>query len=201
MEGIPNQGATCWLGTLVQCLRASKEWPTESTDSFTNEFLKLMNGSKDVTPFLRELSMDYGANDAQEALLFILDRLKDGLARDFEGSEKQTVITPKGRSESFHPCTVWFKPKSSYEFVTQYDGHNVCAIERSLHTVPNILVSDYVSNEFMGKTPFAIVHWGYGHYIASVKTVQGSWVTINDNAISQEMDTPTYRGYFAFYKD
>lgn len=195
MEGIPNQGATCWLGSLVQCLRVVKEWPVSSDDPFTREFLKLMHGSNDLGPILSELSMDLGPNDSQEALFFILDKLGD---KDFEGSEKQIVVTPKGRSESIVPCTIWFHPKKEWELLTEYDGHNVCMMTRILEKVPHVLVSDHVEEEYMGKTICAIIHWGMGHYVASVKTRTGDWVLANDHSITRI--TPIFKGYFAFYR-
>jgi len=194
MEGIPNQGATCWLGALIQCLRVTKEWPLSSTDPFTHEFLKLMHGSSDLGPILSHLSMDIGPNDAQEALFFILDKLGD---KDFEGSEKQIVVTPKGRSETIVPCTIWFQPKKEWEVLTGYDGHNVCTMSRVLEKIPRVLVSDHVSeDEYMGKRICAIIHWGMGHYVASVKTPDG-WVLANDHSVSNV--TPVFKGYFAFY--
>ncbi len=210
MKGLDNIGATCWLNALVQCLRVSRNWTEEGGDSFTSEFLKLVRGETDnTTQFLRELPMTpFGnnASDAQEALLYILDRLERSIhLKDFTGQVKQTVIFPGGRSETVSPCTVWFRPKTEQDVLSGYEDtsgkiHNVAVIKRELVKVPDILISDYATADepFHGKQLLGIVCWGMGHYVAYVKEA-GDWWYVNDHHHIKK-EKPNLSGtYIAFY--
>lgn len=206
-RGLPNLGATCWLNTVIQCLRVTKDWTLESPkegDQFSSDFIKLMKCDTDnTTSFLSQLPVNpfgNGPNDSQEALLYILDRLN---IQEFVGEVTQTVIYPGGRSVSKNPCTIWFNQNqdkddvlSGYEDCTG-KRHNVAVINRQLTRVPEILVSDKISDELFGKKICAIVHWGGGHYVSYVYT-NGDWWCISDSLVTKA--TPVMKGYIAFYK-
>ncbi len=208
IQGLPNLGATCWLNTIIQCLRVTKDWKNvkKAEDPFTYEFLKLVNYESDnTTEFLKNLPINPfgdGPSDSQEALLYILDRLERTIKlTDFTGEVTQTIVYPGGRSVSKTPCTVWFNQEkddvlSGYE---DHNGkiHNVAVIKRELTRVPDILVSDKVADELFGKKILAIVHWGFGHYVAYVKE-NDEWFCVSDSHISKA--TPILKGYVAFYK-
>jgi len=209
MKGLNNIGATCWLNALVQCLRVSRNWTEESDEAFTSEFLKLVKcDTDDTTQFLKELPMNPFGNspsDSQEALLYILDRLERTIQlKDFTGQVKQTVIFPGGRSETVNPCTVWFRPKGD-DVISGYEDHtgkihNVAVIKRELVKVPDILVSDYVTDDelFYGKKLLGIVCWGMGHYVSYVKEA-GDWWYVNDHHHIKK-EKPNLSGtYLAFY--
>ena len=205
MQGLPNMGATCWLNALIQCMRASRTWDQSSDDPFTSEFIKLMRCDSDnTTAFLKQLPMDPfgdGPNDSQEALMYILDRLERTInLTTFTGEVTQTVIYPGGRSEYKTPCTVWFH-QDKEDIITNYEDssgkiHNVAAIQRHLTKVPEVLVSDRITDELFGKKLFGIIYWGMGHYVAFV-CKDNEWYCANDASISKA--TPIFKGYVGFY--
>ena len=204
-QGLPNIGATCWLNALVQCMRVSREWTEKSDDPFTIEFLKLVRGdTDDTTHFLKELPMDpfgAGPNDSQEALMYILDRLERTIGlKTFTGKVKQIVIYPGGRSVTVNPCSVWFHQDKDDIFSNYEDStgkiHNVAAIQRELVEVPEVLISDRVTDELFGKKLIGIVHWSMGHYVAFVK-YNDDWYCANDSSVTSA--SPILRGYVGFY--
>lgn len=191
MKGLDNIGATCWLNSLVQCLRVCKNWESEKgQDDFSREFYRLVRGETDnTTHFLKELPIQFGngPSDSQEALLYILDRLN---LKEFVGEVTQTVVYPDGRSVSKTPCTIWFhqdKP-DAFRGYTDDTGktHNVAVIERKLTRVPEILVSDTVCEELFGKQLLGIVCWvPFGHYVAYVREA-GDWWIVDDSRVKRE---------------
>lgn len=208
MKGLPNLGATCWLNALVQCMRASREWDEEcsETDQFTCEFLKLMNEDHDnTTDFLKHLPTDPfsdGPNDSQEALMYILDKLEKTIElKDFTGEVTQTVVFPGGKSVTKNECTVWFHTEKDdvVENYTDSSGHthNVSVVQRRLTKVPKILLSDHICEKMFDKKLFGIIHWGWGHYVAFVREGD-EWYCANDSSITKA--TPVMRGYVGFYR-
>jgi hypothetical protein len=205
MKGLINKGATCWINALIQCMRSVRAWSEQSDDPFTHEFLQLVKGATDDTgPFLVLLGMDTCANDAQEAFLRIIDRLSlDSVTAEFKGMQRQTVITPKGHSVHDEEFTIWFEPIKEHELLEGYDGHHISVMTRKIIRVPKILVSTHISSDdtYMGRTLSSIVHWGHGHYIASIRQPDMSWLIVNDTEIIPATPRTPYEGYFAFYKD
>lgn len=206
MEGLPNLGATCWLNALVQCMRVSREWNETSDDPFTFEFLKLMRKESDnTTHFLKHLPMNPfgdGPNDSQEALVFILDRLEKTIQlSDFNGEVTQTVFYPGGKSITKNPCTVWFnqeKDDTIQDYIdAQGNKYNVAIVRRNLTKIPKILLSDVIRDELFDKKLTAVVHWGFGHYVALVKK-DGKWYCVNDMHVS-EISNVSNSGYVGFY--
>lgn len=206
VEGIDNIGATCWLNALVQCFRTCP------------------NG-KELEHKTRNLLLEKFGNvpsDAQEALMYIIEELK---LTDFIGEETQTVVFPGGKSIRKDECTVWFHNKGRSEVISDYvdehgKKHNVAIIQRELTKVPKILVSDTVSHKgFYEKKLQGLVCWGWGHYVAYVKSKDVSlskgdplsnsselsnsielsnWYFANDNHI-RITDTVPSSAYLAFY--
>ncbi len=208
MKGLPNLGATCWLNALIQCLRVTREWNENAEDEFTVELLKLLRcETDDTTNFLRQLPMNpfgNGPNDSQEALLYILDRLERTVhLKDFTGELNQTVIYPGGRSVIRGvPFTVWFQSNEKEDVIEGYadssgETHRVSVVRRELTKVPDILVSDKISEELFGKKLVGIVHWGFGHYVAFVKEGD-DWWSANDSLVTKA--SPIFKGYIGFYK-
>jgi hypothetical protein len=142
-----------------------------------------------------------GPNDSQEALMYILDRLERTIGlKTFTGKVTQTVIYPAGRSVTANPCTVWFH-QDTEDILSKYEDskgkiHNVAAIQRHLTEVPEVLISDRVTDELFGKKLIGIVHWSMGHYVAFVK-YQDDWYCANDSSITKA--SPILRGYVGFY--
>lgn len=194
--GIQNIGATCWLNALVQCFRTCP------------------SGS-DLEHKTKQLLLDkFGnvPNDAQEALVYIIDKLK---LIDFVGEETQTIVFPGGKSITKTESTIWFHNKGRSEVISEYidehgKTHNVAIIQRELTKVPKILVSDTVSESgtLYGKELRGIVCWGWGHYIAYVKSkstdlskssdLSDCWYCANDDHIKKVDSIPT-SAYLAFY--
>ncbi len=202
--GIKNYGASCWLNALIQCMRVVLPKNVENDDPFRKEFFRLVreeNEEEDTTHFLKMLPFQEGPNDSQEAMIYIIDRLK---LKQFVGEITQTVIYPGGRSVTKSECTVWFrshKREKEEEVVTEYvdatgKKHHIAVIQRELTTVPEILVSDDIQQELFGKNLVGIVHWGFGHYVAFVYR-DGDWWCVNDDQVSKA--TPVLRGYIGFY--
>lgn len=208
MKGLPNLGATCWLNAIIQCLREVREWNEVSEDPFTSELLKLLKYESDnTTNFLKELPMNPfgdGPNDSQEALLYVLDRLERTInLSDFTGQLTQTVVYPKGRSVCKVPFTVWFKSNEKDDVIDGYTdaeghSHRVSIVQRTLTKLPKILISDSIEEEMYGKKIRAIVHWGFGHYVAFVKDKKDdSWWSVSDSLVTKA--TPILKGYIGFY--
>lgn len=205
MQGLPNIGATCWLNALLQCMRVSREWKEISDDPFTSDFLKLVRYETDnTTDFLKNLPTDPfspGPNDSQEALMYILDKLEKTIGlRDFNGDVTQTIVFPGGKSITNTTCTIWFHAEKD-DVIENYEDssgniHKVAVIQRRLTRVPKILVSDHVTENLFDKKLFAIVHWGWGHYVAFIKK-DDEWYCANDAHISKA--TPIMKGYIGFY--
>lgn len=201
-QGIQNMGATCWLNALVQCFRTCP------------------NG-KDLEHKTKQLLLNKFGNvpsDAQEALIYIIDELK---LTDFIGEETQTVVFPDGKSIRKNECTIWFHNKGRSDVISNYTDengktHNAAIIQRELTKVPNVLVSDTVfENGLYGKELRGLVCWGWGHYIAYVKskgvplsksndlssdsnTSRDSWYYANDDHI-KKIDVIPSSAYLAFY--
>lgn len=180
-QPLVNEGATCWLNALVQCLKAVNSWPLDTSvlppDLFGN------------TP-----------SDSQEALVFLIDKLN---LKRFVGEETQTVVYPGGRSVTKNECTLWFHHRERSEVLSGYTDaegktHRVAVVQRELTRVPEILVSDVARLELSGKKLRGIVCWGWGHYIAYVRYGDQWWLT-NDDHI-RPVDAPTLeRATTAFY--
>lgn len=206
IQGLPNIGATCWLNALIQCMRVCREWNETSDDPFTSDFLKLVNYETDnTTSFLKKLPVNPfgdGPSDSQEALMYILDKLEKTIKlKSFTGEVTQTVVYPGGRSTTKNPCTVWFHQEKE-DVISNYEDstgkiHHVAAIQRELTKVPEVLISDKVTESLFGKKLVGIIHWAMGHYVAFVNS-DGEWYCANDVSVTKA--TPVLKGYVGFYK-
>ena len=203
--GIPNQGATCWFGSLIQCLRTCRDWSHEDPgqDPFTQEFYKIVKS--EPNEFLREFLKKFPdftglPNDSQEALFFILDRLGD-LAKDFTGEVTQTITWAEGTSVTKYPCTVWCPPDKELVLSDYKDSYgktfHVAIQETVLSTRPRILVtSSREPPPEKGLTGLVALYGG--HYVAFVRPDK-EWFLVNDDAAHQASPDLSKSYYLAFH--
>jgi len=210
-KGIPNYGATCWFNALMQCLKHSRKWENyESVDDpFTREFLKFMiPGNYEPRPFLTEFVKKFPSwggmpNDAQEALLLILDILENTIKlTDFTGEIIQTITYPTGTSVTKYPFTIFtFEKDLVLSDYKDSSGkiHKVSIQQNFITKKPKILVAsvDNIEKVDFGE-PFALIPWCMGHYVAFVKD-NSSWYLIDDDSVTKASANMTRRYYLAFY--
>lgn len=205
MQGIPNQGATCWFGSLIQCLRVCRDWSLDdpSDDPFIQEFYKIVKTEPNdfLEEFLKKFPDFSGLpNDSQEALLFILDRLGDR-ANDFTGEVTQTITWAEGTSVTKYPFTIWWSPKKELILSDYQDSKgkkfHVAIQETVLSKKPKILVTS-------GQDPPAekgltgLVPLYGGHYVAFVRR-ENEWFLINDDVIHKASPDLSKSYYLAFH--
>jgi len=205
-EGIPNQGATCWFGSLIQCLRVCRDWTEDpGQDPFTQEFYKIVKSEPNqfLQEFLKKFPDFTGLpSDSQEALLFILDRIGETRSKDFTGEVTQTITWAEGTSVTKYPCTIWWAPEkelvlSDYQDSTGKKFH-VAIQETVLTTRPKVLVTS-------GQTPpsekglTGLVALYGGHYVAFVKSTDGEWFLVNDDAVHKASPDLSKSYYLAFH--
>jgi ubiquitin C-terminal hydrolase len=220
-QGIPNVGATCWFNSLIQCFRACPPdtWKNlKIKDSFTKEFVncvQLENPTQmsreqlDPRPLLSEFVKKFPSwqglpNDAQEALLHILDILN---LDEFKGEMTQTITYPGGKSVTKVPMTVYIG--DDYLTLSDYVDsnnvkYNVAIQETKMTTIPKILIvstlkETVVKEELFGKKLFALIPLCGGHYVAFVKDGDGTWYLTNDESVSNATPNLNNRFYLCFY--
>lgn len=205
VQGIPNEGATCWFGSLIQCLRISREWNEDpGDDPFVQEFYKIMKS--EPNQFLQEFVKQFPdfidlPSDSQEALFFILDRLGDARTKDFTGEVTQKTHWPGGESIIKYPCTIWWNPKKDL-VLSDYkdDSGNVFHVaiqETILSTQPKILVTS-CSEPPNEKGLFALVALYGGHYVSFVKP-NDEWLLVNDNVVHKASPNLSQSYYLSFH--
>jgi len=206
VQGIPNQGATCWFGSLIQCLRTCRDWSEDpGQEPFTQEFYKIMKSEPNefLQEFLKKFPDFTGLpSDSQEALLFILDRLEASIGfKDFTGEVTQTITWAEGTSITKYPCTIWWAPEkdlvlSDYQDSTGKKFH-VAIQETRLTKVPKVLVTS-------GQTPpiekglTGLVALYGGHYVAFVRH-EDEWFLVNDDAVHRASPDLSQSYYLAFH--
>lgn len=207
-EGIQNQGATCWFGSLIQCLRVCRDWSHDDPgqDQFTQEFYKIVKSEPNqfLQEFLKKFPDFTGLpSDSQEALLFILDRLETSIGfKDFTGEVTQTITWAEGTSVTKYPCTIWWAPEkelvlSDYQDSTGKKFH-VAIQETRLTKVPKVLVTS-------GQTPpiekglTGLVALYGGHYVAFVRPDGDEWFLVNDEAVHKASPDLSKSYYLAFH--
>ena len=207
-EGIQNQGATCWFGSLIQCLRTCRDWSHDDPgqDQFTQEFYKIVKSEPNqfLQEFLKKFPDFTGLpSDSQEALLFILDRLEASIGlKDFTGEVTQTITWAEGTSVTKYPCTIWWAPEkdlvlSDYQDSTGKKFH-VAIQETRLTKVPKVLVTS-------GQTPpiekglTGLVALYGGHYVAFVRPDGDEWFPVNDEAVHKASPDLSKSYYLAFH--
>jgi ubiquitin C-terminal hydrolase len=205
-EGISNQGATCWFGSLIQCLRTCRAWTEDpGDDSFTQEFYKIVKS--EPNEFLREFLSKYQdfqgvPNDSQEALFFILDQLEKSIGlKDFTGETTQTTTWVEGSSVQKYPCTIWLEPEkdlviSGYKDDTGKEFH-VAIQQTVLSRKPKVLVTTSRINPPSDKGLTGLVALYGGHYVAFVRS-DDEWFLVNDNQVhkaSPDLSKPYYLSF------
>lgn len=204
-EGIPNQGATCWFGSLIQCLRVCRNWSLDepSDDPFTQEFYKIVKSEPNqfLQEFLKKFPDFTGLpSDSQEALLFILDRLGETRSKDFAGEVTQTITWAEGTSVTKYPCTIWWAPEkelvlSDYQDSTGKKFH-VAIQETSLTKVPKVLVTSGQGPPTEKGLVGLVALYG-GHYVAFVRH-EDEWFLVNDDAVHRASPDLSQSYYLAF---
>jgi ubiquitin C-terminal hydrolase len=187
VRGIPNYGGTCWFGALYQCLRVTLGLRTSPKTFYDQHF-------KDWQ----------GPNDVQEALLYIIDRLK---LKEFEGETTQTIeYGDSKKSIKKFPSTL-FLGYSGFEDLDDFKDDDGVLYKNArkhevLTTVPEILVvstGEGADVTMFGKDLKALIPWGGGHYIAFVKDDTEEWFMVDDIQVTEATPNLDIRYYLAFY--
>lgn len=207
--GIPNQGATCWFGSLIQCLRTCRDWSedTGAADSFTKEFYRIVKS--EPNEFLREFLTKYQdfqglPNDSQEALFFILDQLEKSIGlKDFNGETTQTITWAEGTSVTKYPCTIWLEPEKDLVLSEYRDNSgktfHVAIQQTVLSKKPKVLVtSSRTPPKDKGLTGLVALYGG--HYVSFVRPLgTDEWFLINDDQVHRASPDLTQNYYLSFH--
>jgi ubiquitin C-terminal hydrolase len=206
-EGISNEGATCWFGSLIQCLRTCRDWSEDpGDDPFTQEFYKIVKS--EPNEFLKEFLSKYqdfqgGPNDSQEALFFILDQLEKSIGlKDFAGETTQTTTWAEGSSVKKYPCTIWLEPENDLVISGYKDeagkSFHVAIQQTVLSRKPKVLVTTSGKNPPNDKGLTGLVALYGGHYVAFVRT-DDEWFLVNDNQVHKASPDLSKTYYLAFH--